>query len=279
VIDRAATKAIYNSAYRVDAVNYGSIGHDVSSRYEGQLHVLRSWFEKLGIGPNAVVIEVGAGLGYLHPSHPNWLGIEYSSTAVEEAKKLFGEQLRIIEGDATALPLEASCVDVYYSFATLEHVPNLAAAIREIERVVRAGGAAILGPAWNCRPWTVKKLQQRPYSELALRQRLGKLLIPVRNNLLFRTLCSVPARALREMRVALGERQLELQFRPLEPDFSLWNKYPHISDDDAFASIDAHAAISYFHSRGWRIVSHDGLIRRMTCRSGAIVIQKPTVAP
>lgn len=50
---------------------------------------------------------------------------------------------------------------------------------------------------------------------------------------------------------------------------------PHVTDDDAQASMDAHAAIVYFASRGWQVISHPGFIARMKSRAEAVVVRKP----
>ena len=67
-----------------------------------------------------------------------------------------------------------------------------------------------------------KKLEQRPYSELKVTQKIGKYLIPIRNNLLFRMLTSVPSRLLREAKLLTSKNHLPLEYLKLEPDFSLW---------------------------------------------------------
>lgn len=124
---------------------------------------------------------------------------------------------------------------------------------------MKPGGIAVLSPAWNCRAWTVKKLQQRPFSELRFRDRVGKALIPIRENLIFRMFCALPLRMKREI-MFLSRKRVSLEYRPLTPDFSLWDRYPHIADDDAFASIDAHAALTYFASRHGKVISHPTIV-------------------
>ena len=211
----------------------------------------------------------------LHKCHPNWRGFEYSSTAVELAKQLHGKSLNIFEADARHLPMPSNSVDLLFSLAALEHIPQVEKAFLEIERVIKPGGLAILGPAWNCRPWTVKKLQQRPYSELAVSEKAGKFLIPLRNNLIFRLICSVPSRVIGEGRLLLSSKGVALRYRKLEPDFKLWEKYSHISDDDAFVCLDAHAALVYFASRKWTTESHPNFARRFSCRAEVIIVRKP----
>jgi SAM-dependent methyltransferase len=267
------TKDIYDKVYRVSGLNYGNVGEDVSSRVNPQLEFVAGQLRSLGVGPNASVLEVGCGLAHLHTCHPNWRGVEYSTTAIAQARERFGPDLPIVEGDATNLQIASGSVDFYFSFAALEHVPRIDRAFAEIERVLKNGGFAVLWPAWNCRSWTVKKLQQRPYGELSFSERLQKLLIPIRENLVFRLVASLPGRVRRELALASG-RKLDLEYARLEPDQSLWDRYPHIADDDAFVSIDAHAAIAYFVSRGWQVRSHPTFARRFACRGEAIVLQK-----
>lgn len=219
-------------------------------------------------------MEIGCGLGHLNIAHPNWKGFEYSNTAVALAKQLYGNRLNIFEGDARALPIESSTVDFIFSFATLEHIPEVEKAFEEIERILKPNGIAVLLPAWNCRPWTVKKLEQRPYSELKISEKIGKFLIPLRNNFLFRAVQCLPARLFREFKIYVYKGSLNLNYKNLSPDFKLWEKYEHIADDDAFVSIDAHAAPIYFGKRGWTSYSHPNVFKRLACLGTEIVVRK-----
>jgi SAM-dependent methyltransferase len=213
-------------------------------------------------------------LGHLHICHKNWRGFEYSGAAVQLAKERYGQTLNITEADARALPLENGSVDFLASFDTLEHIPDVEKAFDEIVRIMKPGGTAFLMPAWNCRSWAVKKLQMRPYSELSLSEKIGKFLIPLRDNLYFRLGCGLPGRLGREVRLLLG-REVPIEYRKLSPDFSLWTRYDHAADDDAFAAIDAHAGLAYFVSCGWKTPSHPSFWKRFSCRGEAIVVQKP----
>jgi hypothetical protein len=165
-------------------------------------------------------------------------------------------------------------VDFLFSYATFEHVPNVTAAFDEVVRVLRPGGYAWLAPAWNCRAWTVAKLLQRPYRELSIMEKFGKLLIPIRENLLVRLLQAMPARLRREASLALG-RPVSLEWRTLRPDFALIDKYGHVSDDDAFVSMDAHAALTWFVGKAFQVLSHPTIGDRLLVRSGPILVRKP----
>lgn len=271
------TKAIYSDLYRPDGHNYGEVKSEggETERTSEQLEAISNLLKAYRVPKDAHIIEVGCGLGHLHQCHPNWRGFEYSSTAVKLARQLHGNSLSIFEADARQLPMPSNSVDLLFSLAALEHIPQVEKVFFEIERVLKPGGLAILGPAWNCRPWTVKKLQQRPYSELSTTEKIGKFLIPFRNNLIFRLIYSIPSRFLGEGRLLLSSKGLPLRYRNLEPDFKLWERYSHISDDDAFVSLDAHAALVYFASRKWIIESHQNFARRFSCRAEIIVVRKP----
>lgn len=269
------TKALYNEIYEVDGHNYGQVDQSLTPGGD-QLNLICNYVKSFGVGNRASVLEIGCGLGHLNSCHLNWRGIEFSATAVRLAKKIYGANLSIEEGDARDLPVEDDSIDFIFSFAALEHIPNVDSAFSEIERVLRPGGVAVLSPAWNCRPWTVKKLQQRPYGELTTLEKCQKFLIPIRENLLFRMLCSLPSRIRREVLLSSG-RSIELDYRALQPDFALWERYPHISDDDAFVSMDAHAALAYFCSTGWKVISHPTFLKRFSCRGEEIVVGKPLI--
>jgi len=271
------TKALYSDVYRVEGHDYGGLGGAVEgeTRPEEQLSRVKSYIDAYAADPHAVVVEIGCGLGHLHSCHGNWMGFEYSSTAVSLAKELHGNKLNILDGDARKLPLESNTVDFLFSFAALEHIPEVEKAFSEIERILKPGGIAVIAPAWNCRAWTVKKLEQRPYADLSISEKVGKYLIPLRNNLFFRMACSIPARLARESKLLFGRAPIPLDYKRLEPDFSLWDRFPHISDDDAFVSMDAHAALIYFASRKWQAISHPSFWKRISVRSSEIVVKKP----
>lgn len=272
------TKKIYDEVYNVGGINYGSLDANLVGKKfpQKKINLISFYLKKFMIPVSANIVEIGASLGHLHVCHPNWIGIEYSATAVRLAKQIYGVDLNIYEADARDLPLKNESVDFLFTFATLEHVPEVENAFSEIERVLSPAGIAVISPAWNCRSWTVEKLIQRRYDELDTKKKFEKALIPIRENLLYRMLCSLPHRIYGELLLIFSKkRSIKLRYEKLYPNFSLWDKYPHISDDDAFVSMDAHAALVYFISRGWISKSHPNFLRRFCCRGGEIIVQKP----
>jgi SAM-dependent methyltransferase len=53
-------------------------------------------------------------------------------------------RLEVVEGSATALPFEDASFDTVYSFKVLPHVQDITEAMREVARVLRPGGRALL---------------------------------------------------------------------------------------------------------------------------------------
>jgi len=76
------------------------------------------------------------------------VGIDFSSNMLngfrERCNGAIPLNLTLIEADATSLPLPDSCIDFTYSFTSLYYVPRVDLAIKEIARVMRPSGIAIL---------------------------------------------------------------------------------------------------------------------------------------
>ncbi len=66
-------------------------------------------------------------------------------------KKDFGSSFRLIEASAESMPIEDSTYDAVYSIATLEHIPDPAAAMKEMIRVLKPGGVMYCcsNPLWH----------------------------------------------------------------------------------------------------------------------------------
>jgi SAM-dependent methyltransferase len=272
-----AYERYYREAYDVrSGLGYdpGADPDEDAARYGTLREETRAWLERTGVAerPDARVLELGCGLGQLRDVHPGWTGLEYSESAVARIRERH-PGVSVQSGDMQAIPLADASVDAIFSWAAIEHVPNPERVMAEVERVLVPGGVAILAPAWNCRSWTVKRLEVRRYRDLTPREALEKLAIPLRNSLAWRAAAALPRRLAREIRGSLLRRPTAFDYRRLHPDFSL--DVPHITDDDAQASMDAHAAIVYFASRGWSVVSHPGFLARMKSRGEPVVVRKP----
>ena len=76
-----------------------------------------------------------AALGHRH------VGVDLSPTALPLAR---AHGVLALRGDAQALPLADGVADVVVAGEVLEHVPDLAAAVREACRVLRPGGTLVV---------------------------------------------------------------------------------------------------------------------------------------
>jgi ubiquinone/menaquinone biosynthesis C-methylase UbiE len=97
------------------------------------------------------VLEVGCGLGtdgaQFAKAGANYTGIDLTDAAIELAKRRF--ELFQLPGafrvaDAEHLDFPDNSFDLVYSHGVLHHTPDTAAAVREIHRVLRPGGKALV---------------------------------------------------------------------------------------------------------------------------------------
>ena len=102
------------------------------------------------IGSGTKVVDLCAGLGgparYLAHRYGAFVtGVELTPARVEGAAELtqrvgLSSQVKVVEGDVTALPLPDASQDAVVSQEALFHVPDLGRALREAHRVLRPGG-------------------------------------------------------------------------------------------------------------------------------------------
>lgn len=94
--------------------------------------------------PNGVVVDIGCGMGgdvaRLRSQDLHAIGIDASLSMVATARDRLGVDVRLLQGDAAALPLRDRSVDGCRIERVLQHVMSPKAVVEEIARVVRPGG-------------------------------------------------------------------------------------------------------------------------------------------
>jgi ubiquinone/menaquinone biosynthesis C-methylase UbiE len=103
-------------------------------------------FALLAPGPGDRVLEVGCGAGHLLERLPagRAVGLDLAESLLARAARRLGHRAALAQGDAGALPFATGAFDRVYCSEVLEHIVDPAAAVREIGRVLRPGGVAVL---------------------------------------------------------------------------------------------------------------------------------------
>lgn len=116
----------------------------------------------LALTPGAHVIDVGSGPGFLCEAMAEQVGPEGRVLGVDISTDLIAlsrqrtppPQLTYAEEDALALSAADESFDVAVSTQVAEYIPDTAALLGEMFRVLKPGGRAlVLATDWNCVGW------------------------------------------------------------------------------------------------------------------------------
>lgn len=110
--------------------------------------------------PNLHVLEIGGGsAAAMHAflgRHPDAraVALELSRASIRAATLDGPSSLRAIAGNALQLPFRDQSLDAVVAFEVVEHLPDVAAALDEMLRVVRRPGHIIIGLPNHASLWT-----------------------------------------------------------------------------------------------------------------------------
>ncbi|HEX5610127.1 MAG TPA: methyltransferase domain-containing protein [Solirubrobacterales bacterium] len=139
--------------------------------------------------PGERVLEIGVGTGYYSHDIADWLAPdgrlelfdlqqEFLDHVMRGAAERGLTNLVPTQGDATDLPYEDASVDAVVLTAVLGEIPDSAAALREIHRVLRPGGRLVVGELFGDPHFTTRASLERMGAEagLDLEERSGSWL-------------------------------------------------------------------------------------------------------
>src|ERR1035437_9580633 len=125
----------------------GPYRHHVKKRKQWVEEALAEWAARRGAEP-IVGLDLGCGDGsnlyWLQPHFTKLYGSDYNVPRLLRAAKL-GIEARLFMADICNYPADDDSFDVIYFNHVLEHIPDDAAALREVRRILKPGGLVILG--------------------------------------------------------------------------------------------------------------------------------------
>ena len=108
----------------------------------------------LGPSPDMILVDIGAGTGAFAAAFSDWFGL--SVVAVEPSAAMRAQiprrtGIRVLEGDASTLPMPDDSADGVWLSLVIHHIPDLEAAAREIRRVLRPGAPVLIRSGFRAR--------------------------------------------------------------------------------------------------------------------------------
>jgi len=97
-----------------------------------------------------VLVDIGCGISPVTPKPEQTLFLDCAAEALKHLKR---KGYSTKQGDITGLPLEAGFADVVFCSEVLEHVEDYEAALKEIYRILKAGGTLILTVPVHAKYW------------------------------------------------------------------------------------------------------------------------------
>ncbi len=129
----------------------GGYESGVTSRWRNP--VQRASLEALELGADDALLDVGCGTGaasrLASPVAKTVVGVDLSGRMIDEATSLAAglDNVRFQRADADALPFADGAFTAVLCSNSFHHYPNPTRAVREMSRVLAAGGRIVIGDA------------------------------------------------------------------------------------------------------------------------------------
>ena len=129
--------------------------------------------------PGERLLEIGVGTGYYSLDLAEWVGPEGTLELVDLQQEFLDHVMRgagekglrnlvPTQGDATDLPYEDASVDAVILTAVLGEIPDSAAALREIRRILKPSGRLIVGELFGDPHFTTRASLEQMGQEASL---------------------------------------------------------------------------------------------------------------
>jgi len=144
VVDRSAGAIPSPNIWRFPAV------YEVENRAVDPDHVIEATLQGIRPWPGATVLDLGCGSGFHLPvfaaQAAEVVGVEPHGTLVRKARRRVKRlaNVTVLPGTAQQLPLRAASVDVMHARWAYFFGPGCEPGLRELDRVMRRGGAAFV---------------------------------------------------------------------------------------------------------------------------------------
>jgi len=130
--------------------------------------------------PGEHLLEIGVGTGYYSLELAEWVApdgtlelFDLQQKFLDHVMRAAGERglsnLRPTQGDATQLPHGDASVDAVVLTAVLGEIPDAAAALREIRRVLKPSGRLVVGELFGDPHFTTRASLERMGAEAGLK--------------------------------------------------------------------------------------------------------------
>lgn len=212
-----------------------------------QAEVVISWIRSLG-RTDLDILDVGCGAGWLEPALVPFGRVTATDLADEwvERARLDLPQVTFLAGDFATIPLPEQSFDIVVTLEVLSHVPDRAAFVAKIGRLLRPGGLLLL--ATQNRPVLKYLNDVPPPAEGQLRYWVDR----------------------RELRDLLGGAFEVLELFTVTPRMSRLTKHVGRARAEVTAPqrpVDADDEPSTRTGMGWRLLEQVGLGWTIMCRA------------